>query len=245
MKKYTILKLQVNNIELDEAVDAVNQLANNRESSYVCFANAHMTVLANQDLAVLKAVNNATLVFADGAPVAKAFQLIHGVKQDRIPGMDFFPKILETCNNKAHNITLLGSTPDVLDQIEERIKKEYPKIKIQNKISPPFDRPWNNQSYIDQINATESNMVFVALGCPLQEKWMYQNHNKIQAVMLGVGGAFPVYAKVIQRSPQWMANNGLEWLFRLIMEPKRMWKRYLTTNTCFVYLIIQRLLKLD
>lgn len=244
MKKYNILELEVNHVKLNEALEAVTKLAKNRESSYVCFANAHMTVLVNQDPELRNAVNSSSLVFADGAPVAKSFNLIYGLDQKRIAGMDFFPLLLKVCNKEVFNITLLGSTNEVLEKIEARINQEFPQIMIKNKISPPFNKEWDNNYYVNQINSSKSNVVFVALGCPLQEKWMCENYKNIKAVMLGVGGAFPVYAGTLKRSPKWMAHNGMEWLFRLIKEPKRMWKRYLVTNTLFIYFLIQRLLKI-
>ena len=126
--------------------------------------------------------------------------------------------------------------------IHLKIKKDLPNIEVTHKISPPFKQKWDNESYINSFNASNTNIVFVALGCPLQEKWMFEHYKKINSVLLGVGGAFPVYAGEVSRAPKWMSNNSLEWLYRLIKEPKRMWKRYFYTNTVFLKLLIQRLI---
>ncbi len=242
MRKIDILNLHINNISQKEALQNVTELAKKREPSYVCFTNAHMTVEANTDKNMLNVVNTATLAFADGGPVAKAFKLIHGITQERIAGMDFFPLMLKECNNHNLKVGLIGSTNEVLVKIHSKIKKELPQIEVTHKISPPFKQEWDNEVYIKSFNDSNTNIVFVALGCPIQEKWMYEHFEKINSVLLGVGGAFPVYAGQVSRAPKWMSNNSLEWLYRLIKEPKRMWKRYLYTNSVFLKLLIKRLI---
>ncbi|WP_340076190.1 WecB/TagA/CpsF family glycosyltransferase [Leptobacterium sp. I13] len=242
MKKINILNLSLNIATEDQALKKTLELAKNRTPSYICFTNAHMTVEANNDEYMLNVVNSATYAFSDGFPVAKAFKLLHGIDQKRIPGMEFFPLMLDICNKHKLKLTLLGSTNKVLNLIEGRINKEYPNLTITNKISPPFKQKWDNEKYIKAINNAKTNIVFVALGCPLQEKWMFENYKEINAVLLGVGGAFPVYAGEIPKCPSWMARNGLEWLYRLIKEPRRMWKRYFYTNTIFIKLLLRYLL---
>ena len=242
MRKIDILNLQINNISQKESLQNVTELAKKREPSYVCFTNAHMTVEANKDKNMLNVVNTATLALPDGGPVAKAFKLIHGISQERIAGMDFFPLMLNECHINKLKVGLIGSTDDILEKIHTKIKKELPQIEITHKISPPFNKKWDNDVYIHSFNTSDTNIVFVALGCPVQEKWMFEHYKKINSVLLGVGGAFPVYAGQVSRAPEWMSNNSLEWLYRLIKEPKRMWKRYLYTNTIFLKLLIHRLI---
>lgn len=243
MKKINILNLLINNINKREVLSKIVKLAKERTPSYVCFVNAHMTVEANNDVYMRNVVNSATFALADGYPVAKAFKYIHDIKQERIAGMDFFPELLKSCEIHNLNVCLLGSTESVLNAIEAKAKIEFPKLKITNKISPPFNQEWPNYEYIEAINKSNTNVVFVALGCPLQEKWMYENHKDIKAVLLGVGGAFPVYSGELSRAPKWMSKNGFEWLYRLIKEPKRMWKRYFYTNTVFLRLLVLGMLK--
>lgn len=243
MKQVEILKLRINHITQNEALKCVSKLAKERKPSYVCFVNSHMVVEANKDLKILRAVNNSTFAFSDGMPVAKAFQLLHGLKQDRIAGMSFFPLMLGQCEKLELKIGLIGSTDEVLNKILQKIKKEFPKIKVTQAISPPFKSQWDNQAYIESFNNFDTNLVFVALGCPKQEKWMFENHKKINAILLGVGGAFPVYAGIIRKCPRIMSDNGLEWLYRFIMEPRRLGKRYLYTNTIFIKLLTKATLK--
>ena len=129
-----------------------------------------------------------------------------------------------------------GSTIETLALLEKALFKAFPKLKIGGMESPPFREltAEEDQAYVDQINAAGTAVVFVGLGCPKQEKWMAAHKGRIHAVMVGVGAAFDYHAGTIQRAPMWMQRNGLEWLHRLASEPKRLWKRYLVTNTVFV-----------
>ena len=190
-----------------------------------------------------KDVNNSTFVFADGAPIAKSFYFLYGEKQERIAGMDFLYSFIEKCNHDKLKIAFLGSTEEVLNKTSQRIKNEFPNIKITNLISPPFGKKWENDRYIRELNFTETNAVFVALGCPKQEKWMSANHQRINSVLLGIGGALPVFAGEVKRCPRWMRDNSLEWLYRLIKEPRRMFKRYLYTNSKFLFIIAREKIK--
>ncbi len=214
--------------------------------SYVCFANVHMTIEAHKDPSFLAKLDKASLILADGKPIALACKILHRKNQERISGMDFTPRILKAANEKKATIFLYGSTNNVLEALRKKINEQYPSVKIGGVISPPFTNkpdPALLQDHIDQINQSGANMVFVSLGCPKQEKWMADNYSKINAVLLGVGGAFPVTAGIQQRSPKWMQDWSLEWLYRLKQEPRRMFKRYLYTNTYFIWLLITARLK--
>ena len=110
-------------------------------------------------------------------------------------------------------------------------------------LAPPFNKIFDDESYVKIINSSEANLVFVALGCPKQEKWMAMHSSKIKAVLLGVGGAFPVFAGVTKRAPLFMQNMGMEWMYRLFQEPNRLFKRYLITNSWFMYLVLKTKIK--
>jgi N-acetylglucosaminyldiphosphoundecaprenol N-acetyl-beta-D-mannosaminyltransferase len=135
----------------------------------------------------------------------------------------------------------------VLDQLNGELGRKYPRLRIGGMISPPFRALTTEETdaYIDQINGSGAQLLFVSLGCPKQEKWMAMHHQRIHAVCLGVGGAFPVMAGFQQRAPKWMQNWALEWFYRLMLEPKRMFGRYLKTNSLFIYRMgIERLKQL-
>ena len=233
MKK-KILRSNITQGSRDEHLPELVRLARERSSAYVCMVNVHMLIEAYNSDEFQQVVNEATYAFPDGAPVAKMFKRVYGVQQERIAGMDFFPHFLEVCNRNNFKVALIGSTDEVLSKIRKKISSELTHVEITCAISPPFGQPWDNEAYIKTINESETNAVFVALGCPKQEKWMNQFTDRIKAPLFGVGGAFPVYVGEIKRAPRWMQNTGLEWLYRLLQEPKRMFKRYFYTNSYFI-----------
>jgi N-acetylglucosaminyldiphosphoundecaprenol N-acetyl-beta-D-mannosaminyltransferase len=198
-----------------------------------------MVIEAKQQESFARQVNNASLVLADGMPLVKTLKFFYGVNQDRIPGMDMLPDVLKEAEKNHLSVFFFGSTPDILSRIETRVKSEYPELQIAGLYSPPFDQSLDNPSYLEMINTSQASLVFVALGCPKQEKWMANHHHKMAAVLLGVGGAFPVFAQVAKRAPLIMQNLGLEWMFRLLQEPRRLFTRYLYTNSSFIYYVLK------
>jgi N-acetylglucosaminyldiphosphoundecaprenol N-acetyl-beta-D-mannosaminyltransferase len=234
--KRKIITSQISQGSLAGHLPAIIKLATARAPSYCCFTNVHMLIEAFDDAKFNTVVNSATYAFPDGAPVAKMFQKVYGIDQERIAGMDFLPYFIKMCDEHALKVAFVGSTDSVLEKIKSKIASEYKNITITALISPPFGKPWDNEAYINTINTTETNVVFVGLGCPKQEKWMNKHSARINAILFGLGGAFPVYVDEIKRAPSWMRNNSLEWLYRLLMEPRRMFKRYYYTNTKFLRL---------
>jgi N-acetylglucosaminyldiphosphoundecaprenol N-acetyl-beta-D-mannosaminyltransferase len=183
-------------------------------------------------------VNNANIATPDGMPLAKAMKWLYGIKQDRVAGMDLMPDLMRVCEEKNLSIFLYGSTDSVLSKIVAKVQIEFPKLSLYT-YSPPFRtlEDKEKEEIIYMINEKKPDFVFVALGCPKQEKWMAEHLNKINSCMIGLGGALEVYADVKDRAPQWMQDYSLEWLYRLVQDPKRLWKRYLITNTLFVILL--------
>ncbi len=238
MKK-RIISANINYGEINFYIDRIKDLIKRKEPSYVCFSNVHMIIEAYDDEGFCSVVNSATFALPDGIPIAKSLNILYNIKQKRIAGMDFIPLFLETCNSLKYKVTFIGSTEEVLNAVEQRICTEYKGIEITNLISPPFNEEWNNKDYIKKINSSKTDVVFVALGCPKQEKWMFENYKYINSTLFGIGGALPTFAGIVKRAPNWMQKLGLEWLYRLIQEPKRMAKRYFYTNSKFILLFIK------
>ncbi|MGB8190930.1 MAG: WecB/TagA/CpsF family glycosyltransferase, partial [Chitinophagaceae bacterium] len=233
VEKFRIISLNIDHVSFAESLDTVMRWGLSHTPAYVCFANVHMTIEAHHDGFFRENINQASLVLADGKPVAVAGRLLYGKKQERIAGMDFMPAVLEKANEQKAKIFLYGSTPDVLEALQQKISIDYNNIQLAGAIAPPF-RPLSHEelsAHINQINQSEAHLVLVSLGCPKQEKWMSANSDSINAVLLGVGGAFAVTAGLQKRSPVWMQRLGLEWLHRLFQEPARLFKRYFVTNT--------------
>ena len=237
-----ILGLSISTTPYKDTASYIIELAANHTSGYFCFANAHMTVEAHDDPSFARQVNDANMVCADGMPLVKANKILHGKRIERVAGMDMMPTILDLSEEKNLAVYFFGTTEDVLRAIELECAKKYPNLRIAGKISPPFRQltPLEKQQHIELINDSGAHVVMVALGCPKQEKWMAANSPSIKAVCLGVGGAFPVFAKMQSRAPKWMRDFSLEWLYRLSQDPKRLFKRYFYTNSKFLFLLAKQ-----
>jgi N-acetylglucosaminyldiphosphoundecaprenol N-acetyl-beta-D-mannosaminyltransferase len=222
-------------------VSNILSLAKERSSSYVCIANVHMFVEAYLDKNLKRIINEADIVSPDGRPLAWALHLLHNIKQDRVAGMDLLPDLLREIMTLNLSVYFYGGSSELLDKTETYLKIKYHDLKIAGLYSPPFKQimPEAEEKIIKNINTSGANVVFVVLGCPKQEKWMALMKGRINAVMIGIGGALPVMVGMRKRAPKWMQNSGFEWLFRLMQEPGRLFKRYAVTNFLFLFLLLK------
>lgn len=243
-EKKRIVSIDVTQASYSYFISQIINLGRNLNSSYVCVANVHMVVEAYKNPEYASFINSADLVTPDGMPLVKALKLSYGLSQERVAGMDLFPDLLSEAEKQGQSIFLYGSTENVLQNISRRISSEHPTLKIAGIYSPPFRPLTDSESseIVTLINSSGANLVFVSLGCPKQEIWMANHKGKINAVMIGVGGAFPVYSGLQKRAPVWMQKSSLEWFYRLCQEPRRLIKRYLITNTMFIFLILKQLI---
>ena len=245
MKTNKILKTSVNTGKYKEFLDEILRLSQTKDSSYICVSNVHMVIESYQNNSFSKIVNNANLITPDGMPLAKAMKVLYGFDQDRVAGMNLTPDIMKISEKKSLSIFVYGSTDDTLTHVISKAKIDFPDLELYS-YSPPFKTLSNSEkeNIITSINRKNPDFVFVALGCPKQEKWMAEHKGKINSCMIGLGGALEVYAGIKDRAPQWMQDNSLEWVYRLIQDPKRLWKRYLVTNTLFIFLLFIQIIKI-
>ena len=238
MKKRRILGSFVSVGSFKDFIESIFALSLEKKSSYVCVCNVHMLVEAQRENNFNEILNNADITTPDGMPVSKVLSWRYKVKQERVSGMDLLPELMKECANRNKSIYLYGSTNKVLEEIKKKANKEFSKVKITYR-SPPFRKLTRNEEVeiINEINIFNPDFLFVALGCPKQEKWMAKHKGKINSCMIGLGGAFPVYAGLQKRAPKWIYNNSLEWLYRLLLEPRRLLSRYFITNSLFIYYI--------
>lgn len=242
LPKRRIISINVSTGSYSQFVTAIVQRAATRVSSYVCVANVHMLSEAHKSRHFRKVVNSAFLVTPDGMPIAKAFKSFYKIKQDRVDGMSLLPILLKQAELNGLSVFFYGGTESMLKKTEEFLTRKNPTLKIAGSYSPPF-RPLNDNEMdeiANRINVSSANLVFVVLGCPKQEIWMYNMKGKVRATMIGVGGALPVLIGTQKRAPIWMQRNSLEWLYRLNQEPKRLFKRYFETNIRFLYLFTRK-----
>ena len=235
-KKTRILKASVDVVEWDDALNRLVVWCNDHQSAVVCICNVHMIVTAGQDVALNQVLESADMVTPDGAPVAWVMRRAGFFLQERINGPDLMWRYLAEAERLGQSVFFYGGQEATLVALHATIIASFPSLKIGGMVSPPFRELTveEDQSYIDQINNAGTSVLFVGLGCPKQEKWMDQHRGRIHAAMVGVGAAFDYHAGTLRRAPLWMQRNGLEWFHRLCFEPRRLWRRYLVTNTLFI-----------
>ncbi|MFM2303822.1 MAG: hypothetical protein RLZZ135_1232 [Cyanobacteriota bacterium] len=235
-----ILRMRVDVTSYRDATKRVLQWAANRESRYICVANVHMAMEVYDSPKFADVVNQADLVTSDGMPLVWALRLFGIHNAERVYGPTLMMHICEAAAKQQIPIGLYGGTEDSLAEFTKFLKSRFPKIKIACKIAPPFRALTADEkiNYRKQINYSGARILFVGIGCPKQEYWMAQQIDRIPAVMLGVGAAFDFYTGRVKQAPRWMQDRGLEWLFRLIQEPGRLWKRYAYNNPRFVIFLL-------
>lgn len=249
MNKKRVVSIDISIGKYQDFLKRFLSLSSEKKSSYVCVANVHMTVEAYLDKDFCSIVNNAEIVTPDGMPLAKAIKFIYGISQDRVAGMDLIGDLFEECEKYEKSIFIYGSTSDTLEKLKIKTSNDFSNLLL-NTYAPPYRQLSKEEkdNDIKMINDLNPDFVFVALGCPKQERWMAEHKDKVNSCMIGLGGAVEVYAGVKDRAPLWMQKYSLEWLYRFIQEPKRLWKRYFVTNSLFIILflkqyIIQKTLK--
>jgi exopolysaccharide biosynthesis WecB/TagA/CpsF family protein len=190
-------------------------------------------------------LNNLDLVVADGQPVRWALNHIHSVGlRERVYGPNLTWALMKRAEQEGLSVYFYGSTDDVLALMCAKIQKYFPTLRIAGSHSSAFGRisPETANSISDQIRQSGAQIVFVGLGCPRQEVWAYEFRDRLGVPVLAVGAAFPFLAGTLRQAPKWMQDRGLEWLFRLCMEPRRLWRRYLLLSPAYLFLVACQLL---
>jgi N-acetylglucosaminyldiphosphoundecaprenol N-acetyl-beta-D-mannosaminyltransferase len=239
-----VMGAPIDAVSWTQALACLSGWATARQSRYVCICNVHSVVTARQDAVFAKVIREADMATPDGAPVAWLMRRLGVPSQERINGPDLMWHYCAEAAQRNESIYMYGGKQSTLDILQRKLLAEFPGLKISGAYSPPF-RPLTveeDAAVVEAINASGAGTVWVSLGCPKQEKWMAEHRGRINAVMIGVGAAFDYHAGTIQRAPLWMQRSGLEWLHRLCSEPRRLWKRYLVTNSLFVIYAFRQLL---
>jgi N-acetylglucosaminyldiphosphoundecaprenol N-acetyl-beta-D-mannosaminyltransferase len=230
-------------LPLRQQIEVMIAWARQNSSRVVCVANVHMLMESRWNAELRVVLESADLITPDGMPLVWMMRALGASDQDRVAGLDIFLAVCEKAVKHNISIYLLGSTQDILNKMLVKLEHQFPGLKIAGVESPPF-RPMTqveDHELIERINHSGAGVTFVALGCPKQECWMAAHHGKIKSVMVGVGAVFPVYAGLKKHAPKWVREIGLEWLYRLIQEPKRLFWRYLTTIPPFIWFALQQL----
>lgn len=232
-----MLGTRVDSLTLDGAARRIVEWAEgSAESRYVCVANVHMVMEGHDDPAFQRIVNDAAMVTSDGMPLVWALRAQGEREAERVYGPDLTLRVCELAAQHGVPVAFYGGTPEILAQMERAIADRCPGLQVACAIAPPFRplTPEEDETYTDALRASGARLVFVGIGCPKQEKFMAAHRGRLPGVMIGVGAAFDMYAGRVRQAPVWMQRRGLEWLFRLAVEPRRLWRRYLRHNPRFV-----------
>lgn len=224
-------------------LERIKNWIENEQGYYTCVSNVHMCIETYNSPSFRTIVNQADIVVPDGRPIYWAQKILGAPEAQQTRGMDLTFSLCSLAESKNIKIGFYGASEYTLSIMQKRLIEKHPSIAITYAFSPPF-RELNKdekQQIIEDINNSGIKILFVGLGCPKQERWMAEHRDKLNCVMLGVGAAFDFIAGNKKHAPKVMQNLGLEWLFRLGSEPKRLWKRYLSTNPKFIWLFFLQL----
>jgi len=236
VERYSVIGSSISRETIASALDRVLVQCDDGGGGYVCFTNAHVAVMAREDPGLRDVINGSFLSLPDGKPVYLSGKIRGITELEHIPGPDFFRKLLASEKSPKLRHYLYGGKTEVLERLVDSLKSRFPQADIVGYESPPFRALTEAESTTvnERIRSVKPDVVWVGLGAPKQELWMASHWRALRpALLLGVGAAFDFHAGSINRAPVWMQNAGLEWVYRLGQEPKRLWKRYLYTNIMF------------
>jgi N-acetylglucosaminyldiphosphoundecaprenol N-acetyl-beta-D-mannosaminyltransferase len=243
MSQGTLLGVRLSQSSLQQAVVRCRSVIDSRSGQLaVACANPHSLVVSTKDAAFRDALKDADMVLPDGVGVTVTGRLLGRGLGPRITGIDFFNAVLQSMEDRGcGRIAFFGSKPEVLDRIVVHLAARYPHVEVVAAIAPPYG-DWSereNEQFIVNLNASRPDVVWVGMTAPRQEKWVLRNRSRIRApVIASVGAVFDYCAGTVQRAPDWICRLGLEWLYRLAGEPRRLWRRTVISAPQFLWLAV-------
>lgn len=227
-----------------DATDSIVQAARAGVSMVAAATSVHGLTIGATDAEFGKILNSFELVTPDGQPVRWAMNLLYGARlTDRVYGPTLMRWVCGAAASLNLGVYFYGGRPEVLDRLVARLSRNEPGLRIAGYSSPPFRAltPAEDANEVERIRASGADLVFVGLGCPRQERWAAAHRDQLALPLVCVGAAFDFYAGAVRQAPAWMQAAGLEWLFRVLMEPRRLWRRYATHIPIFVFLVGRQL----
>ena len=242
--KVNILGVQVSNITNEHLLESFTERIGQKQKTQVCITPVNSVLSAIKDPQVLSIYNASEYVLCDGTPIKWAAGFLNTPIVERITGLDLLPNLVAHCAKHDFSIFLLGASPGVGEQLKQTIHAQYPHCKVVGVYVPPFMKLFSeeeNIKMIDAVNAVSPDVLLVSLTAPKQDIWIAENLHRVNAsIQIGIGGAFEVMAGLAKRAPKWMHTAGLEWLYRFIQEPKRLFRRYFIEAPLFIPLILKQ-----
>jgi N-acetylglucosaminyldiphosphoundecaprenol N-acetyl-beta-D-mannosaminyltransferase len=249
---FRVLGVRINALQIPDVVRQIERwIALDVHGRYICASNVHSLIESRRRPSFKNVLNSADLTVPDGMPLIWLGRLWGHILKRRVYGPDLVLEFCRSTTTKDYKHFFYGGSPGVVAGLAKELKNRFPTINIAGSYSPPFRplSPEEDASEVSMINCAAPDVLWVGLGCPKQEVWMYEHRERLSArVMVGVGQAFAIHAGQAQQAPVWLREHGLEWLFRLLIEPGRLWKRYLVYSPqflCLLFLEALRLKKFD
>lgn len=238
-----ILNMRVDVTSYEDASRCILKWCLEDTGRYICVSNVHMCMESFDSPNFRKIVNEADLIVPDGRPLVWAQKLLGQKNASQVRGADLLLKLCTEAEKNCIPIGLYGGTDKSLDDFIKFLKNHFPRLIIPFYCSPPFRELTfeEDKKIIEDINASGTKILFVGIGCPKQEKWMAIHKAALKCAMLGVGAAFDFFSGQKKHAPRWMQRLGLEWFFRLLSDPVRLWKRYLKHNPRFIFYLLKQI----
>jgi len=237
-----ILGVNIDVTNLPDAVRTIEEWIESRYKTYVCIAPVATIMDCQRDKDYMKVINMAGMATPDGMPLVWTGRLRGKHKINRTYGPDLMNALCDISLDKGYRHYFYGGTKEANEILVKNLKERFPGLIVAGHYAPPF-RSGNNREdgqVLEEINNSRADILWVGLGSPKQDYWMYHHREQLNVpVMVGVGAAFDYMAGIKKQAPRWMQRTGLEWFFRLCSEPKRLWKRYMFGNSKFIYLLFQ------
>lgn len=237
MRFCDILGLNVAVTNMKETLQYIEDNLESLRGKYICITNVHTTVMSYENEEYKNIQNNSALILPDGNPLSSISRKRGYKEAQRVTGPDLMGELFKISEEKGYKHYFYGSTDNTLNLLKVKLKERYPKLNIVGVYSPPFkpNVTLENKEKLKEINDLKPDFIWIGLGAPKQEKWMSIHEDKLYGVMVGVGAGFDYFADKIKRAPRWMQKNSLEWFYRFLQEPRRLFKRYFITNIKFIW----------
>jgi N-acetylglucosaminyldiphosphoundecaprenol N-acetyl-beta-D-mannosaminyltransferase len=224
-----------------DAVTEISRWIEQREPHYVCVTGVHGVMESQRDEALREIHNASGLTTPDGMPMVWAGR-VAGARISRVYGPDLMLALCAVADERGWSHYFYGGRAGIPERLAARLRQRFPRLRVAGTHSPPFRplTPEEDADLVRRVNATAPDIIWVGLSTPKQERWMADHVGRVDApALIGVGAAFDIHAGTLPQAPRWMQRSGLEWLYRLIREPRRLWRRYLRNNPAFLYRILR------
>jgi N-acetylglucosaminyldiphosphoundecaprenol N-acetyl-beta-D-mannosaminyltransferase len=236
--RFDVLGVRFAAVQIADVIGLAEKwIAERSRTHFVTVSNVHSVMECRHDSRFQKTLNSADLNVPDGMPIIWLGRRRGHALPRRVYGPDLFIEFCRDTLQRQYRHFFYGGAPDVVEALVEKLQASFPGFQLAGYHSPPF-RPLTEEEdceVVEKINSASPDVLWIGLGCPKQEFWMEEHRGLLHVpVMFGIGQAFNIYAGTLRQAPRWMRENGLEWLFRLLLEPRRLWRRYLVYNTQFI-----------